>query len=194
MAEPHDALDAPQLGQFGLTDGGTVVHGGLHAGVDAHPFASGLEPVQEIRHVLGRRNRLELPDEDATGVHEELVAGLEVGAVKQPGVARHDPADVVGVHTLLEQPQAGIDAGLARPDHHVAGLRLGELDEVVQGNAANIWCHGVPGWRCRRHLRAGVGGIHDLLAYLHRLAAAGEQGLDLVGADHLALREEAHPA
>ena len=110
--------------QFGPAEDGTVVDAGRHAGVDAHPLAGGLEPQHQVLDVFRRHHRLELPGHGAPGVHEELVARLYVGPVLHPGVARHDPADVVGIHTLLQQPDAGIHAGLARPHDDIAGLRL----------------------------------------------------------------------
>ena len=48
-------------------------------------------------------------------------------AVHQPGVARHDPADVIRLRAGVEQPDAHVHSGLARADDH----------EVLRGRIAS---------------------------------------------------------
>ena len=94
MAQPHDAFDSAELFQLGPRDGGAAVHAGPHALVDAQQLAPGFEPVEQVGQADGRGHGLELPGDAAERRQEELIARLDVGAVQQPGIARHDPADV----------------------------------------------------------------------------------------------------
>lgn len=165
-----------------------------HARIDAHPLACCFQPQHQILHALGRYDRLELTSEVAPGVHEELVARLDVGAVEHPGVARHDPADPVRIDPLLQQPDAGIHSRLAGSDDDMTGLRLRDPNELVRRNTADAGSHRITRRRRRRDLHAGMRPVDHLLANLHRLPLPGHQRFDLVRPHDPTHGQESHPA
>jgi hypothetical protein len=59
------------------------------------------------------------------------VERLREVVVELPRIAAPNPADPAEVDSRLEQPYAGVDCRLPRPDHREAVGRLGQVDKVV---------------------------------------------------------------
>ena len=93
LAEPHDALDAPQLLELVRAHGRAPEHRGRDALVDAEQLLGRLESLEQIvdRRRLGRRLDLE---RDPLEQRADELAALREGSIQEPGLARLDPADV----------------------------------------------------------------------------------------------------
>ena len=131
-----------------------------------------------------RRNRSSIPSHSTTARHlvretpaearEVLGAGLEVAPAQHPRVARHDPADLVRIGPLLEQPHARVHPGLARTHHREVIEPRSDRGQPTDRNAGHVVGHGIRGWRRGRHLHPGVRRV-DEAAALHPAPSSGQQ-------------------
>jgi hypothetical protein len=76
------------------------------------------------------------------------VTGIQSRAVSEYGFPRPDPADRVGRHAGLQQPQARVDRGLADTDDREPAGRAVQRDQVVDRNQPDAWLDVK-----RRHMR-----------------------------------------
>lgn len=137
VTQPHHAADASQLRKFGLADRGATVHGGFDGVVDAQQHAPRFEPVEEIRHRGRVACGLQLVRDGLQRGVGERQRRLNVGAVEQPRIARPDPGDAVGIGALFQQPERGVDRGLATPDDHVAARGRRQAREFGGGDTSH---------------------------------------------------------
>ena len=123
---------------------------------------------------FGRRRRL---DPARLEPHDEptRLSGCSEVAVVLPRIAAPDPADAIGVNSRLEQPHAGVDRRLPRPDHREAVRRLGEVDEIVGRDERDARFDRESGNVTRRDLGLDVGRVDDLAPRLYDGLGAVEQ-------------------
>ena len=101
-----------------------------------------LKSPEQISDRVRLGNMAKLSDEAFGGTFEEL-AGLDSRPIDVPRVARHDPANVVGIDAVLEQPEAGICASLAGTNYDVPVSRPSDVRQVVQWRAVHTIGHRV---------------------------------------------------
>ncbi len=135
MTHPHDVLDAPQLGEFGLRQDRAPVHRRVDGRVDAQQAPLRLQPIEEVWQRFGLVHRGELVREVAQHSFGELRTGLDRGAVQDPRVAGLDPRQPLRRDAVPQQPQAGVHRGLARADDHVAVPGLADARQLVGRHA-----------------------------------------------------------
>ena len=164
-----------------------------------------LQPGKQIGHRTCLDDGFELTDGAADRALEILRAGLRVGAIQQPSVARHDPADALRRHSVLQQPEARIHAGLAGAHHRIAGIRTLYVGQPIQRYAVHVLRNRVSGTMRRRHGGTRMGGVHQfpahddlpLIAIQQRLEAMPAAGARAVVAHrkplNAARRQEALP-
>ena len=118
--------------------------------------------------------------------------GLDVRAIEQPGIARHDPADRIGIDAVREQPEARVHARLACADDHEAARRARAARQLVQRHAANTGRHFVERAPHRGHAHAHVAGVDDLLLHIDTELAARRDGHEAPVPEVRAAREILH--
>ena len=65
---------------------------------------------------------------------DELRTGLDVGAVEQPGVTGHDPAQPLGGNAVAQQPETAVHPGLAAADDRVVLMVGRPPGQIVGGD------------------------------------------------------------
>ncbi|MCY1362444.1 hypothetical protein D9M69_491610 [compost metagenome] len=176
MTQPNLVSDAAQGTEFGLGDRGAAIGGRLHGRINAQQLARSFEPVEQVGQRAGGGDGGVLCSDAADTLLEILETGLQGGAIQQPGVIGHDPVDRPGRHAVLQQPQAGIDAGLAGPHHDIGRPGLANARQLVRRYAGHPRGDPVPGGMGGGHLGLGVGAIDQLAPYPHPPLLAAEQG------------------
>ena len=184
-------LDAAELRELAIAERGAVVGGRRHGGIEASQLARRLQSCEDVVDRVGESDRLHLIGEALCEHGEELVAGLEVGAVQHPGVPRHDPRDAVGVDPVVEHPDAGVHRRLAGADHDERVVVRRHSGECVERHARDLRRDGVRRRRRRRDLHLRVGRV-DEASGVDRALLARQQRRDGSILTDLAHREEAH--
>lgn len=176
----HDILDVPQLGQFSQRNDGTPIGRRFDGLVDAQEQIAFFKPGEKIGYRRRLCNRFKLADDATDRAFEAFDSGLKVGAVQQPGIARHDPADTRRRHAILHKPQATIHSCFPRPYHSVGRVRVTNLRKLIRAYAFDAGRD-----RVFRRVRGGHGclgmrGVHDLLAWVDPRGLTVGQGRDLM--------------
>ena len=178
-AKADDVGDPAKLSELILCDGRAAVHLRLDVGGESEQGAVSFEPGEQIHNRVRLRDVLELGDE-SFGSSLEEVAGLDGFAVDVPGVARHDPADLVRTDAIAQQPEAGICSRLAGADDRIAVTRLAQLWEVVERRTAHSVGNVIRGRALRRDSYVHVGGVHER-GRLDRAAPARRERHEIAG-------------
>ena len=153
-------------------------------------LSRGLEAVEQVIG-RGRPGRgLHLKGDPFEEIADEL-ARLKVATVEQPGLPGLDPADRFRRHPVFEQPQTGVDRGLAAADDNVAVGVSVQIHEVSGGHARNSRLDLKRGRRFGGDGGREVPGVDDPLADVDLELLTREPGDEAALGDVLALREEA---
>mmetsp|Transcript_23359 Transcript_23359/g.72781 ORF Transcript_23359/g.72781 Transcript_23359/m.72781 type:complete len:226 (+) Transcript_23359:340-1017(+) len=138
VAQTHHTVHALQLGKLSrahcCTTEGLRPAGLVQSHENPDPFVG-----QELRVSAVQLGRL---DFRFHGLHLCRDCGgslnnaprLDVCAVEQPGVARHDPEQPLWRDTVPEEPEHRVDARLARANDHVQRVRAGDRGQAVRGH------------------------------------------------------------
>ncbi len=100
------------------------------------------------------------------GDHAEVDDGIRLDhcPVQHPWIAWPHPADGVGVHVALQQPDAGIGRGLARADDDVLARSLLASHEVIDRDHVGTLRDAEPRRRLGRDVGREVARVHDSAA------------------------------
>ncbi len=116
--QANHALDSTEHGHFSVTEDGAVVRLRHHVRIKSPQLAGGFQSGKDILDGVGQGYGLGLVGDALAERCEEVVAGLEVGAVQDPRIPGDDPADPIGIRSILEKPDAGVHTRLACSDDH----------------------------------------------------------------------------
>jgi hypothetical protein len=134
VSHAYDVLDGAEQIELPDTEGWCLCHRGNDAGVDPKHHAGSLEAQEQVVERVGlggRRHGVRCkPDR-----HRRI--GLDNGAIEHPGLTRPDPNDPIWPHTVRQQPDDPVGRGLSGSDDDVAARRVGQRDELVDGNDVN---------------------------------------------------------
>ena len=126
-----------------------------------------------------------------------LLERLEVTPVVEPGVAGPHPADPVGLHPVLQQPEARVRGGLAGAEHGIGVARSGGGGEVTDGDEPCTRRHLERRRMGRRDRAFQVAGVDDLATHLHVVELLAAEVPDpftvTTGAQVVVARQDADP-
>lgn len=153
MPEAHDVPDLPDQVELVGVQHRAAEHGRPRRGVDPDHPPDVLELVEHLVEVVGLRRSLDVMG-DRLERPAHLRQRLEVGPIVEPCLSWADPPNPVGVDILLQQPDAGVDGGLAATEDRDGVRCRGVVDETVDGHHP-----GRRGHRERRGARRGHRGL-----------------------------------
>ena len=169
-----------------------MIRAGCDGGVDAGELVGRFQPPEQVVDPFALDDGTHLVSETPAEPGEVLGAGLEVAPAQHPRVARHDPADLVRIGALLEQPHARVHPGLARAHHREVIEPRSDRGQPTDRNAGHVVGHGIRRWRRGRHLHPGVRRV-DEPAALHPAPSSGQQRCDHPVVVDFARRQERDP-
>ena len=135
---PDDLLDLVELDELGGADGGQAVPGWSDVGVQTHQRSDFLQP-GAVKQRLWWNERSSSPEIDVLPglvpvVRQTIEEFLEEGddvvvvgklvSVEEPGIVRDDPGDLVGIHTVVQEVEGGVNPRLASSHYQVLVILL----------------------------------------------------------------------